>query len=288
MKIRINIRGLACLLFFALFAVTSYAQSYYEEGTRWTELKLDTLKYDSWFSEVKDNGVTRYVPNYDRTDFYINGDTMYYNFKYVKVWRHTDGQNDSIAYLLSYKKETLMLSSLYHRGGYGNILTPCLAYNFKWELNTSIGTGTLPTAQITGGNPYVFGTIEEIKTGTFGTSVPLEYVEMNGRTIINGIGITSWNGRDCIFGPTQAWYMEWLYNSQISNDYRSILVHFEKNGEVLYDLWPNERGELVTHISCVKETGKEYEATYDLQGRKVEGKLSRGIYIIGGKKRVVK
>lgn len=82
--------------------------------------------------------------------------------------------------------------------------------------------------------------------------------------------------------------MEWLYNNQVSNDYRSILVHFEKNGEVLYDLWPNEKGELVTHISCVKETGKEYEATYDLQGRKVEGKLSRGIYIIGGKKRVVK
>ena len=30
-----------------------------------------------------------------------------------------------------------------------------------------------------------------------------------------GVGITSWNGRDCIFGPTQAWYMEWMGNSQI-------------------------------------------------------------------------
>ena len=147
----------------------------------------------------------------------------------------------------------------------------------------------MPSCQLTQGRtPYIFGTIEEIKTGTFGTSVPLEYVEMNGLTIIKGIGITSWNGRDCIFGPTQAWYMEWMGNSQVSNDYRSLLVHFERGGEVLYDLWPNEKGELVTRIPSPREAGGDDHAAYDLQGRKVTGKLSRGLYIIGGKKRVVR
>ncbi|MGN0234317.1 MAG: hypothetical protein ACI4B5_07860 [Bacteroidaceae bacterium] len=80
--------------------------------------------------------------------------------------------------------------------------------------------------------------------------------------------------------------MEWTVNSKVCNDYRSILVHFEHNGEVLYDLWPTPEGELVTCIPTMKREDKD--VTYDLQGRKVTGTPSQGLYIIGGKKKVVK
>ena len=79
--------------------------------------------------------------------------------------------------------------------------------------------------------------------------------------------------------------MEWMVNSKVRNDYRSILVHFEHNGEVLYDLWPTPEGGLVTRLPTVKQEDKD--VTYDLQGRKIQGTPSRGIYVIGGKKRVV-
>lgn len=113
-------------------------------------------------------------------------------------------------------------------------------------------------------------------------------MELNNHTIIKGIGVTSWQGRDCIFGPTEAWYMEWMCNSNVVNDYRSILVHFEQGGKVLYDMWPNEKGELTTSIHNTTENVQNQNITYDLQGRKTAGKPSRGIYISGGKKRVAK
>ena len=67
----------------------------------------------------------------------------------------------------------------------------------------------------------------------------------------------------------------------------SILVHFERDGEVLYDLWPTPEGGLASHIQSPKASGADGTSVYDLQGRRVQGKPSRGIYIIGGKKRVV-
>ena len=41
------------------------AQNYFTEGTRWTELRLDTLKYDSWYHKNPDG---TYCPNYEGTD----------------------------------------------------------------------------------------------------------------------------------------------------------------------------------------------------------------------------
>ena len=77
------ITGMAC---FTLSHILSYAQqSYYAEGTWWTELRLDTLKYNSWFTELREGGSTSYIPNYVRTDFYVKGDTTYMNSKYMKV-----------------------------------------------------------------------------------------------------------------------------------------------------------------------------------------------------------
>ena len=47
-------------LLFAIAAQTtllSQEQEYYPEGTKWTEIRLDTMKYDSWYSKVGDEWV---------------------------------------------------------------------------------------------------------------------------------------------------------------------------------------------------------------------------------------
>lgn len=282
-------RIIACIICFTILTFPSHAQGYYEEGTRWTELKLDTLRYESWFTEVNDGVTTKYIPNYERTDFYIKGDTTKLNSTRMKVWRHIEGIPDSVAYFIEkLDRPHIMLSSPYFLS-YGNISASCFAYNFQWEAGKELRSFRLPNSQSTSArNPYIYGSIEEIKTGTFGTNLPLEYVELNNHTIIKGIGVTSWQGRDCIFGPTEAWYMEWMCNSNVANDYRSILVHFEQGGKVLYDMWPNEKGELTTSIHSTTENVQNQNITYDLQGRKTARKPSRGIYISGGKKRVAK
>ncbi len=46
--------------------------------------------------------------------------------------------------------------------------------------------------------------------------------------------------------------------------------------------------DILSSIRAISAGRQETAQTYDLQGRKVEGKPSRGIYVIGGKKRVVK
>lgn len=63
-------------------------------------------------------------------------------------------------------------------------------------------------------------------------------------TLIHGIGVISWESRDCILGPCMGWFAEYNENDMhaenpIRNlDYRSILAHFKRDGEVLYNLWP--------------------------------------------------
>ena len=36
---------------YVLASLTILAQEYFPEGTKWTEIRLDTLKYDSWYSK---------------------------------------------------------------------------------------------------------------------------------------------------------------------------------------------------------------------------------------------
>lgn len=145
------------------------------------------------------------------------------------------------------------------------------------------------------------GTIREIRQGTFGTDVPLTYMVLDDNVdvgmeacehiVIPGIGITSWYSRNCISGPCMALAVEEVEEDQyIRNDhYRSILVHFERGGETIYDLWPTPDGGMASHVQGVMAgSSRDNQAVYDLQGRKVEGKPSRGIYVIGGKKRVVR
>ena len=104
--------------------------------------------------------------------------------------------------------------------------------------------------------------------------------------ILQGIGVTSWNGYEAVFGPMNARYAVWRHTSLYmpSFPYRSMLVHFERDGEVLYDVWPQPEGTGVAPLSVSPEGEKT--ALYDLQGRRLNAKPQRGLYIQGGKMRM--
>jgi hypothetical protein len=65
-----------------------------------------------------------------------------------------------------------------------------------------------------------------------------------------------------------------------------MLVHFERDGEVLYDVWPEKEGSGIVNFSAPKS--KHDSAIYDLSGRKVNSQLKKGLYIQNGKKVAVK
>lgn len=138
---------------------------------------------------------------------------------------------------------------------------------------------------------HEFGTIEEIREGVFGGVKPLKYVDLNGVRIIHGIGVTEWNDGECLLGPAN------LYNNSFyfkgtpqERHYRSMLVHFERDGEVLYDVWP-EKGTTTGIVFPLNPSDKEMvngkssnRKLFDLQGRRLSGKPVRGTYIENGKK----
>ena len=282
--------------------------NFYVEGTRWTELRLDMLKYSSWFTENPDG---TFSPNYEKTEYYVKGDTVMWSKKdcYAKIWRRGGIRPDSLVYLFCEPQEgkwSIKLCSCYGRDGYmtnpSGLLGPCPTYFSNWGIGDFVRTNGLPSYLFTGGvTTKSMGTIREIRQGTFGTDVPLTYMVLDDNVdvgmeacehiVIPGIGITSWYSRNCISGPCMALAVEEVEEDQyIRNDhYRSILVHFERGGETIYDLWPTPEGGLASHVQGVKAgSSRDGQAVYDLQGRKVEGKPSCGIYVIGGKKRVVR
>ena len=65
-----------------------------------------------------------------------------------------------------------------------------------------------------------------------------------------------------------------------------MLVHFERNGEVLYDVWPEKKATNVKTVN--KESTPTTNTLYDLHGRRLTAKPTKGIYIQNGKKYVVK
>ncbi len=135
---------------------------------------------------------------------------------------------------------------------------------------------------------FDFGTIDEIKEGDFGGVGPLSYADVNGFRIIQGIGVTTWKDGECLFGPVgpyqaQAFFQE---DSQEDRHYRSMLVHFERYGEVLYDVWP-EKG-IPSEIKSINKLKTSNDNTlYDIQGVRVN-QPKKGIYIQNGKKLVIK
>ena len=74
-----------------------------------------------------------------------------------------------------------------------------------------------------------------------------------------------------------------------SRKYRSMLVHFERNGETLYDVWP-QPGQSWLDVKTPVITSKKEDSNsiYDLQGRRLNAVPQKGLYIRNGKKCEIK
>ena len=235
----------------------SDTQDYFPEGTKWTEIRLDTLKYDSWYSKVGDE----WVPNFETIEYYVKGEYPDMDWVYKKVYTNGPEWTDSLTLLIREVDNLVEVTVLVQvqDGEFGSgCLLPGQAYDFDW----SVGKG-LYYRDITISNTTIFafphtyyGVIDEIKEGYFGGVKPLKYADLDGKApkdsqyprngntnggrIIQGIGITEWKDGECLFGPPNPYYAStWNWGDR---HYRSMLVHFERNGEVLYDVWP-EKGE---------------------------------------------
>jgi hypothetical protein len=265
---------IACLL--ASLAMS--AQEYFPEGTKWTEIRLDTLKYDSWYSKVGNE----WVPNFETIEYYVKGE---YKTEYGKRFKcvYTNGPEwtDSLTVLLQeegdaeyVKSNSVMVSVLYsYDGGYFPSW-PGEAYQFDWSVGKGLYFQDILYSNTTSiGQRYnYYGIIDEIKEGYFGGVRPLKYVDLDGKApadkpsyptyyndtkggrMIQGIGITEWNDGECLFGPPDPYFAS--TGEMGKRHYRSMLVHFERNGEVLYDVWP-ETSPQEEYIPFVK-AGKKW------------------------------
>ena len=266
--------------------------NFFPEGTRWTELRLDTKLYDSWFSEVERDGRKEYMPNFVRLDFTV-GKVVRPPIDFGErrmVTCSTDSRQDSLCYYIEQSDYEVSVSLADKRVPSEESPIYALVYDFSsWEVGKDLIWETLDEAQTTKwGAWHSYGTISEIKEGKLGGDKPVQYVELEGGArLIWGIGITAWDGHECLFGPPQLYegfyFMDLPFDREYYEGYKSILVYFEREGEVLYNLWPTETGELAEPVHDLKEN-RENSPFYDLQGRKLEQAPRKGMYLQGGKK----
>ena len=305
------------ILFVLFLTVQSvlFAQEYYPEGTKWTEIRLDTLMYDNWYSKVGDE----WVPNFETVDYYVKGEYVekrwddFNTFK--KVYTNGPEWTDSLTLLIQegeqaeYIGHNSVLVSVLSYSFVGEdpfLLFPGEAYQFDWNVGKGIYYKDITESNTTGIVSYCFyyGIIDEIKEGYFGGVRPLKYVDLDGKApecgiydnpqkidtqggrIIQGIGITEWNDGECLFGAPNPYYALYGYNP--NRHYRSMLVHFERNGEVLYDIWPEKVG-VSDEIKSINKVKAPVDGIlYDLQGRRLSTIPQKGVYIQNGKKKLVK
>ena len=226
-------------------------EEYFPEGTKWTEIRLDTLKYDSWYSKVDGE----WVPNFETIEYRVLG--IYSNFSETFgdnslkcVYTNCSEWTDSLSLLivegkineyLNYGRRVMATVPIYFDSW--DVPSPAMAYNFDWRVGMPISfIDILSTTYDHNSETAVFGIIEEINEGNFGGVRPLSYTDVNGVRFIQGIGVTTWNDGECIFGPVKPYEALSAYGAIEPEErhYRSMLVHFERNGEVLYDVWPRK------------------------------------------------
>lgn len=298
------------LLGFGLAEV--HAQSYLNNRSRWTEIRLDTLLYDSWYSAVETEEGTAYVPNFEIVEYKINSEMQAFEYE----WGSYDLQDviattpDGHSRLVCYRCYSLDKEGVY-QGTYDQfthiairnqaepfaVMEPAETYCWAdWNVGEDLYFIDLFTSQTTGfprTTPY--GKIVEVGKDFFGGAKPLEYALLdNGRRIIKGIGVTTWNGKECIVGPAYVnECADWYVNDNILQDeakmdeiknthHRSMLVRFEHDGEVLYNMWPNAKGEIAQGVPQIAGAQKA-KGIYDLQGRKLTRQSDKGLYIEDGK-----
>ena len=284
------------------------AQEYYPEGTKWTEIRLDTLKYDSWYSKVGDE----WVPNFETIEYYVKGEYIdkrmddFNTFK--KVYTNGPEWSDSLTLLIQegeqagYRGHDCVLVSVLDDTVVGEepfALFPGEAYQFDWSIGKRLYYEDILESNTTSLLIFRFhyGIIDEIKEGYFGGVRPLKYVDLDGKApddkgnikniatnggrIIQGIGITEWNDGECLFGPPDPYFaLTW---NRGYRHYRSMLVHFERDGEVLYDVWP-EKGAINVMMDSPTYSLADDSPLFDLQGRQATGAPRKGIYIKNGRK----
>ena len=246
------------------------AQTYFPEGTKWTEIRLDTLKYNSWYSKVGEE----WLPNFETIEYYVKGEYTDNNGeKYKCVYTNGPEWTDSLTLLLQEEGDaeyvrynTVMVSVLAHDDdGSSRTLWPGEAYQFDWTIGKGLYFKDILLSNTTSilQSYYYYGIIDEIKEGNFGGARPLKYVDLDGKApdndpnspirntstsggrILQGIGITEWNDGECLFGPPNPYFALSFFDSYPEEKYpqrhyRSMLVHFERNGEVLYEVWPDK------------------------------------------------
>ena len=302
-------KKLLLILLFLPVQTILFAQEYFPEGTKWTEIRLDTLKYDSWYSKVGDE----WVPNFETIEYYVKGEYIdEYNDKFRCVYSNGPEWTDSLALMLQeegdaeyVKPKCIMVSVFLHDYYESGPLWPAEAYDFDWSVGKGLYFEDILMSNTTSmirSRPY-YGIIDEIKEGYFGGVRPLKYVDLDGKApandpnnnikygntqggrIIQGIGVTEWNDGECLFGPPDPY--DALDGEYHGRHYRSLLVHFERNGEVLYDVWPEK--EITNGIKSISKVKQPVATTlYDLSGRSVQGTPKKGVYIQNGKKYVVR
>ena len=300
------------LLFLAVQTVL-FAQEYYPEGTRWVEIRLDTLKNDSWYSKVGNE----WIPNFETIEYYVQGEYVkkewddFNTFK--KVYTNGPGWTDSLTLMIQEGEQVIYnehdgiwVSVPAHHDGKPYVPWPGQAYQFDWSVGKGIYYENILGNNVTSSSPrFYYGIIGEIKEGDFGGVRPLKYVDLNGKAlvgdryrdtnggrIIQGIGITEWDDGECLFGPPDPYSAlemseGYRWGCPEERHYRSMLVHFERNGEVLYDIWP-EKGATNGIKSTRKDKKTITNTLYDLQGRNLQQAPLKGVYIYKGKKIISK
>lgn len=292
------------LLLFLAVQTVLFAQEYFPEGTKWVEIRLDTLKYDSWYAKVGDE----WEPNFETIEYYVKGEYPNRDWVYRIVYTNGPEWTDSLTFMIMesdiYGDNSVLVSVLLHDYDGDWVLWPGVAYQFDW----SVGTGlyyqdiTLSNTTAVGTPSYYYGIIDEIKEGYFGGVRSLKYVDLDGKApedetglnrnkstnggrIIQGIGITEWKDGECLFGPPNPYFALSMFDPggvYPERHYRSMLVHFERNGEVLYDVWPEK--EATNEIKVTRKDKKNTTNTlYHLKGHKLQEAPQKGIYIQNGK-----
>lgn len=231
-----------------IVALTTTPVQYFPEGTRWIEIRLDTVKYDSWYSRVGDE----WVPNFETVEYYVKGEykDKYWDNPFKCVYTNGIEWTDSLSLMLWEGKfngesqcvlATVPPNSSNDADTY--VLWPGNAYQFDWSIGMMLIFEDIMSANcscIFPPDKFDYGVIEDIKEGDFGGVRPLKYADVNGVRIIQGIGVAEWNDGECLFGPVKPYEaIASSYGYAIdARNYRSMLVYFERDGEVLYNVWP--------------------------------------------------
>ena len=285
------------------------AQEYFPEGTKWTEIRLDTLKYDSWYSKDGEE----WMPNFETVEYYVQGTYTKYDETFKCVYTSGPTWTDSLTLMILEKNDKVSVSVPAHNDLEELYVPwPGTAYQFDWSIGKGLYYENILQCNTTDMQSYhlYYGIIDEIKEADFGGVRPLQYVDLDGKApeedislpitnldteggrIIHGIGITEWKDGECLFGPPNPYDALSMFDYDHGDlypqrHYRSMLVHFERNGDVLYNRWPKKGGtDGIKYVS--KEEAPLNNTFSDIQGRRLTSQPTKGLYIRNGRKFIIK